>query len=182
MCISVCTHMSTIALHAALAYMCRYRKDLIQSQLSRGCSLKKIPRTPPKKSKKKSQKSKDFFEDLKSIQLIWEWTTPRIQCKNPFLFIKSSYTKRIFLKIRKSEKSPQKINKPKEKIKLKKICDCYITVVTLCNVRVISRRHILLWDMMGWGNGVLVGPPKMSSNLSSDRPFARLSPTVLSHS
>ena len=31
--------------------------------------------------------------------------------------------------------------------------------------------------MVSSRNGVLVGPPKMSSNLSSDRPFARLFPT-----
>ena len=34
----------------------------------RGRSLKKNPRTPQKKIRKKSEKSKDFFEDLKSVQ------------------------------------------------------------------------------------------------------------------
>ena len=41
----------------------------------RGCSLKKI-----RKIRKKSKKSKIFFEDLKSVNLIWEGTTFRIQC------------------------------------------------------------------------------------------------------
>ena len=57
---------------------------------------------PPKKSRKirinlkypknlkKSKKPRDFFEDSNSVHLIWEWTTPRIQWLNPFLFIKSS--------------------------------------------------------------------------------------------
>ena len=78
-------------------------------KLSRGYSLKKIfVHSPPPPKKKKSKKSKDFFEDLKSVHLIWEWTTPRIHCLNPFLFIKSSYTKKKFEKSWKSKKSPQK--------------------------------------------------------------------------
>ena len=38
---------------------------------SKGRSLKKILVQPPKKSEK-SEKSKDFFEDLKSVHFIWE--------------------------------------------------------------------------------------------------------------
>ena len=47
----------------------------IRRIISRGCSLKKIPRTPPKKIRKirkKSENSRIFFEDLKSVHLIWE--------------------------------------------------------------------------------------------------------------
>ena len=47
----------------------------------RDCSLKKIPDLPPNKIRKilkKSKNSKEFFEDLKSVHLIWEWKTPRI--------------------------------------------------------------------------------------------------------
>ena len=60
------------------------------------------------KNLKKSNKFKDFFEDLKSVQLIWELTTPRFQYLNYFLFIKSSYTKKSekIEKIRKIWKNP----------------------------------------------------------------------------
>ena len=61
----------------------------------------------PKKIRKirnKLKKSKDFCEDLKSAHLIWEWTTLRIQCLNPFLFIKSSKTTKKFRQIRKNPK------------------------------------------------------------------------------
>ena len=37
-------------------------------------SLKKIL-VHPKNIPKKSKNSKDFFEDLKSVYLIWEWTS-----------------------------------------------------------------------------------------------------------
>ena len=74
--------------------------------LSEGLFTRKNPRTPPKKIRNKSKKSKDFFEDLKSVHHIWEWTTPRIQCLNPFLIVKSSYTKK---KISKNPKNLQKI-------------------------------------------------------------------------
>ena len=52
-----------------------------------GLFTQKNPRTSPQKIRKKFKKFMDFFEDLKSVHLIWEWTTPRIQCLNPFLFI-----------------------------------------------------------------------------------------------
>ena len=78
------------------------------SNLPRGSSLKKILVHPPKNPKKKSKKSKDFFEDLKFVYLISERTTPRIQCLTHFLFIKSSYTKK------KPEKIGKKSNKPKD--------------------------------------------------------------------
>ena len=48
---------------------------------ARGCSLKKIlvhPQENSEKFEKKSKKSKDFFEDLKSVHFILEWTTPRV--------------------------------------------------------------------------------------------------------
>ena len=51
------------------------------------------------------KKSKGFFWGSKIPYLIWEWTTPRFQCLNPFLFIKSSYTQI------KSGKKPNKIRK-----------------------------------------------------------------------
>ena len=70
-----------------------------KGQIPRGSSLKKILRT-----KKDSKNSLNFLEDLKSVYIIWEWTTPRIQCLNPFLFIKSSYTQRNSKKSEKSEK------------------------------------------------------------------------------
>ena len=42
------------------------------------------------KNQKITKKSKNFFfEDLKSVQLIWEWTTPRFQYLNPFLIYKN---------------------------------------------------------------------------------------------
>ena len=71
---------------------------------NRGVVHKKILVHSQKKSGK-SEKSKDFFEDLKSVNLIWGWTTPRIKCLNPFSFIKSWYTKKNFEKSEKSEKS-----------------------------------------------------------------------------
>ena len=55
-----------------------------------GLVTQKNPRTLPKKiqkkrkNPKKSEKYKDFLGDLKSAYLIWDWTTPRIQCLNPF--------------------------------------------------------------------------------------------------
>ena len=73
---------------------------------TRGFSLKKI--------RKKSKKSKDFFEDSKSVYLILKWTTPRIQCLN-LLFIKSSCIQR---NPKKTEKI-QKIGKKFENISLK---------------------------------------------------------------
>ena len=57
--------------------------------------------------KEKSKKILGFFEDLKSVFLIWEWTTPRIQRLNPILFTKSSYTKKNFEKSEKSPKNPR---------------------------------------------------------------------------
>ena len=78
----------------------------VYAQLARGCSLKKILVHPPKKSKKIQW----FFDDLKSVYLIWEWTTPRFQCLNPLLFIKSAYT----------QKNPEKNLK-----NLKKSKDCF---------------------------------------------------------
>ena len=51
------------------------------------------------KIRKKSKKSKDFFWGFKVVYLIWEWTTINNEISNsirlnPFLFIKSSYTKK----------------------------------------------------------------------------------------
>ena len=68
---------------------------------------KKSSYTPQKNRKKNPKKSEDFFEDIKSVYLIWEWTTPRIQCLNPFLIIKYSYGK----------KNPKKSGKESEKSK-----------------------------------------------------------------
>ena len=69
---------------------------------------RKNPRTLPKKIRKIrknpkniQKKSKDFFEDLKSVYFIWGCKTARIRCWNPFLFIKSTYTKKKFRKIQK---------------------------------------------------------------------------------
>ena len=62
----------------------RHLRDLkIERIFSEGLYTHKNPRTPPKKSK-------DFFEDLKSVYFIREWTTPLIQCLNRLIFIKSS--------------------------------------------------------------------------------------------
>ena len=36
-----------------------------------------------------------FFEDFKSVHLIWEWTIPRFQCLNPFLFKNPRTPKKI---------------------------------------------------------------------------------------
>ena len=61
-------------------------------------------KNPEKKSRnsKKSKKSKEFFEDLKSVHLIWKGTTPKFQCLN-FFFIHEIF---IHEKIqKKSEKS-----------------------------------------------------------------------------
>ena len=80
-----------------------------------GLFTQKNPRTPPKKIRKKSKKSKDFFEDLKSVYLIWEWTTTRFQCLNPFLFINSSYTQKNPKKSEKNRKNPKKIKKNPKK-------------------------------------------------------------------
>ena len=75
---------------------------------------RKNPRTPPNKIRKKS---KDFFEDEKSVNIIWEWTTPRIQCLHPFSFIESS--KKKFEKSEKIRKICKKIEKSE---KIRKIC------------------------------------------------------------
>ena len=72
----------------------------------RGVVHSKNPRTPPNKIRKKS---KDFFEDEKSVNIIWEWTTPRIQCLHPFSFIESSKKK-----FEKSEKFAKKSKNPKK--------------------------------------------------------------------
>ena len=42
---------------------------------------------------------------------MWERTTPRIQCLNPFLFINSSYTEKKFEKFEKFKKSEKKSKK-----------------------------------------------------------------------
>ena len=42
-----------------------------------GFSLKKNPPKKSEKSEKKIQQIQAFFEDLKSVHLIWKWTTPR---------------------------------------------------------------------------------------------------------
>ena len=77
----------------------------IGSKLARGCSLKKKSQKNPKFF---FFKSKDFFEDLKSVHLTWKWTTHRIQCLNIFLFIKSSFTQnKSRKKSKKSEKNPK---------------------------------------------------------------------------
>ena len=72
-----------------------------QPVLPRGCSLKKILVHSQKKSEK-SEKSKDFFEDLKFVL---------IQCLNPFSFIKSSYTKNKIRKIQKIQEKSKKDQK-----------------------------------------------------------------------
>ena len=87
------------------------RETMSRRPWPRDCSLRKILVHPQKKSEKseiKSRKSKDFLQELKTVYLIWEWTTPRIQCLNTFLFLKSSYTKKNF---EKSEKNPKKSEK-----------------------------------------------------------------------
>ena len=72
--------------------------------------LKKIfvhPQKKIRKIRKKSEKTQGFFvEDLTSVHLIWEWTTPRFKCLNPFLFITSTYTQKKNRK--KSKKNPEK--------------------------------------------------------------------------
>ena len=76
-------------------------------EIAEGLFTQKSSYTPPKNPqnpKQNPKKFKDFFEDLKSVHLIWERTTPRIQCLKPFLFIKSSYTKKDFEKSEKSKK------------------------------------------------------------------------------
>ena len=77
---------------------------------------RKNPRTPPNKIRKKS---KDFFEDEKSVNIIWEWTTPRIQCLHPFSFIESS--KKNSKNPKKSEKFAKKSKNPKKFEKFAKI-------------------------------------------------------------
>ena len=90
-----------------------------------GLFTQKNPRTPRKKIRKirkKSKRYKNFFEDLKSVQLIWECTTPRFQCLNPFLFIKSSYTQEN------PEKNPKKSKKIQKNPKNLKIRTTYLGV------------------------------------------------------
>ena len=64
-----------------------------------------------RKISKNPKKIQGFFEDLKSVHLIWEWTTPRIQWLNPFLFIKSSYTQK---NQEKNSKKSEKFNESKD--------------------------------------------------------------------
>ena len=73
--------------------------------------LSYTPKQNPKNSKKNPKKIQGFFfEDFKFVHLIWEFTTPRIQCLNPFLFIKFSYTQKNSKKSgKKSEKKIRKI-------------------------------------------------------------------------
>ena len=59
-----------------------------------GLFTQKILVHPPKKFPKFFKNLRIFLENLKSVHLIWEWTTPRYQRLNSVLFIKSSFTKR----------------------------------------------------------------------------------------
>ena len=68
-----------------------FTRKSINSIKFEGLFIQKNYRTP-----KKSEKSKDFFEDLK--YLIWEWKNFRIQCLNPFLFINPRTPKKKFSK------------------------------------------------------------------------------------
>ena len=70
---------------------------------------KKSEKNP--KNLKKSKKSKDFFEDLKSVNIIWECIISRFQCLNTLLLIKSSYTQKNPEKIRKNPKKSEKSEK-----------------------------------------------------------------------
>ena len=83
---------------------------------------KKSSYTPKKNSKyrKKSKKSQDFFEDFKSVHLIWEWTTPRIQYLNPFS-LNPPKPKKNFEKSEKSEKIRKIWKNPKNPKYPKKI-------------------------------------------------------------
>ena len=115
--------------------------------------------------KKIWKKSKNFFEDLKSAHIVWEWTTPRFQCSNPFLFIKSSYTQKNekiqkirknlknskktqkIRKIRKNLRNPKKFSKSKDFFWGFKIRTPYLGVnnpSTIFNVIIVSWRLFLL--------------------------------------
>ena len=63
------------------------------------------------KIRKIRKKSKNFFWGFQIFTPYWKWTTPRFQCLNPILFIKSSYTQKNPEKIQKIRKIWKKILK-----------------------------------------------------------------------
>ena len=90
------------------------------SATTQGLFTQKNPKDP--KNPNKIQRIQGiFFKDLKSVYIIWEWTTPRFQRLNPFLFIKSSYTQKNPEKIQKNPKNSKKLKNPKKSEKSEKI-------------------------------------------------------------
>ena len=80
-----------------------------------------VPSKNSKNPRKTPKNSKDFFEDLKSVHLIWEQTTPRLQCLNRFFIHNPRTPKNSGKNPKKSKKSEKIRNFLKNSKKIQKI-------------------------------------------------------------